>query len=93
MFELDKDQYSTKEMLKTIAAWKGSYKELMQNIADNFPYYGRCEFRTIDETWEVATSGWSGCEDIISALRDNTLFWMICWRLSKRGGYYEFETI
>lgn len=40
----------------------------------------------------LATGGWSGNEDIITALQDNkTHFWLMYWTLSKRGGYYEFE--
>ncbi len=90
--ELDKDRYPTEETLNAISKYKGSYKTLMNEIAFLFADYGRCEFRDIDSAWEVATGGWSGCEEVIGALRENTMFWMMCWRLSKRGGYFEFET-
>lgn len=42
------------------------------------------------ETWVAVTGGWSGNEDIIAALERNTIFWITCWGMSKRGGYHEF---
>ena len=41
-------------------------------------------------TLELHTGGWSGNEDIIDKLSD-TLFWMICWESTRRGGHYYFE--
>ena len=38
---------------------------------------------------EFITSGWSGNESLIGALRDN-FFWMLYWEESRRGGYYKF---
>ena len=88
--ELDNDGYPTNKSLQQIAKYKGSYRELMKEVAFLFGGYGRCE---VDgNTWKVATGGWSGCEDVISAMRANSIFWAICWQLSKRGGYYEFTT-
>lgn len=39
---------------------------------------------------ELHTGGWSGNEDVISALQPS-LFWMLFWRKSERGGHYYFE--
>ena len=47
---------------------------------------------TLHRTWHVSTGGWSGHEDVISALRDNLMFWMLSWVSSTRGGHYVFET-
>lgn len=92
--EQDKDGYPLHKSLKEIAEWthKKGWHKLMEYIADYFnDGYGRCKYRDIDNTWEVATGGWSGCEEVISALKQNQIFWLMCWYLSKRGGYYEFR--
>jgi hypothetical protein len=47
--------------------------------------------RPIEFIYEVATGGWSGCEDAIQAMYSNHVFWAVYWRMSKRGGYYEFD--
>lgn len=39
---------------------------------------------------ELHTGGWSGNEEIISILA-NSLFWIMCWEMTKRGGHYYFE--
>ena len=94
IIETDIDGYPTDEALSIIENWshKDHYLELMEFIADYFNSgYGRCEYRDIDNTWEVVTGGWSGNEEIISALKKNTMFWLTCWKISKRGGYYEFD--
>ena len=39
---------------------------------------------------ELHTCGWSGNEEIIDALM-GTMFWMMCWESSRRGGHYYFE--
>lgn len=41
--------------------------------------------------YQVATGGWSGNESVIAAMQANRMFWALCWMLSRRGGYFEFE--
>lgn len=43
-----------------------------------------------DHIWTFITGGWSGNEDIISAMKDNTMFWMLMWQSSERGGKHVF---
>ena len=38
----------------------------------------------------VSTGGWSENEDVIDDLQD-TMFWVLRWHQSKRGGHYEFR--
>ncbi len=40
----------------------------------------------------LATGGWSGNEELIGALRENFIFWSLCWHQSSRGGGYIFAT-
>ena len=52
---------------------------------------GRNTFREQVLRWELHTGGWSGNEDIMSALQSNFIFWTLCWVQSRRGGHYLFE--
>jgi len=40
---------------------------------------------------ECHTGGWSGNEDIIRALQEQDMFWLLYWVKSERGGHYWFE--
>lgn len=40
---------------------------------------------------DLSTGGLSWNEDIILALKENLLFWKLCWVQSRRGGHYTFE--
>ena len=39
---------------------------------------------------ELHTGGWSGNEEVIGALQ-GTMFWILYWQMSKRGGHYYFR--
>lgn len=88
--ELDNDGCPTDESLEQIKSFKGSHSVLLKEITFLFDKYGKCEAE--GNTWRISTGGWSGCESVIRALQKNLLFWSVCWKFSKRGGYYEFET-
>ena len=95
MFELDGNDYPTDMTLKSIREWgrgDGSWKNLMEEISFLFDAHGRCEYSEEDKTWKISTGGWSGCEDVIDALSENIVFWMFCWKSSRVGGHFEFET-
>ena len=40
---------------------------------------------------ELHTGGWSGNEDIIRALQEQDMFWLLYWVKSERGGHFYFE--
>lgn len=42
------------------------------------------------DKFALHTGGWSGNEDIVDALM-GTMFWMLCWESSRRGGHFYFE--
>ena len=86
----DKDSYPTKETLEAIKSWPGEdTRNLIEFIysAWHWPDYAENEGAVL----KLHTGGWSGNEDIVSALKENTVFWLLYWYSSKRGGHYEFR--
>lgn len=91
-FDPDDADYPSKAQLETIRTWSTpDYEALLEYVKDAFSTYGRAE-RKKDGTWEFATGGWSGNEEIIDALSDNGLAWSMLWRSSHRGGLFIFRT-
>ncbi len=98
---MDDDRYPTDEELKRIREW--DYKDGFEGLAElilsiwHWPDYAELkdwktdEFRNEYREFRLGTGGWSGNEDIISAMSQNTLFWMLCWESSRRGGLYIFR--
>lgn len=96
------EEYPTKEQLSKIQEWDyqdGGYFDLADYVISlwHFPDwavyrdwakddYGR-EYREL----RLATAGWSGNEDIISALHKNVMFEMLCWQSSHRGGLHIYH--
>lgn len=37
--------------------------------------------------WHLSTGGWSGNEEILDAMIDNTVFWALYWQSTRRGGH------
>lgn len=40
----------------------------------------------------LTTGGWSENEEIINLI-SNTMFWLLWWQESRRGGYYKFKIV
>ena len=87
---MNADGYPTEETLQAIREWPA--KEMPALFAFireawTYPDY----WRTEGTTHTVATGGWSGNEDLIDALGDNSIAWLLCWVSSARGGKFVFE--
>ena len=102
-FELDNDGYPEEATLSAIAYWthEQGYGVLLAKIKEIWKWDDYFTGPTMGSRkiaadrgkffYHLSTGGWSGNEDIIGALRRNTLFWITCWESSKRGGHYEFS--
>ena len=101
-FEIN-EGYPTEETLDAIGLWpmEKGWHELMAAIQEIWHWGDDWYSETNGEDsldrpytdYRFATGGWSGNEDIIQALSENHLFWMINWYSSKRGGEYVFRIL
>jgi hypothetical protein len=90
---LDEDGYPTEYTLNKIRTWSPAdgWNELMEFIKPMWTYMFETEYMSGGKTeYTLATGGWSGNEDIVSALHRNYMFWGLCWNESLRGGQYVF---
>ena len=70
--------------LKSLWHWSDMFCTTQEVIAQS-------DGKTMLKTYlELHTGGWSGNEDIITAL-EGTVFWLMYWEKSQRGGHYFFE--
>lgn len=97
-----KDGYPTDEELQRIREWP-----ISENYTEWFDFIRSCwwaadwgwrEEDAVDDfssrplrKYLISTGGWSGNEEIIDAMGENTLPWFITWVQSMRGGHYIFE--
>lgn len=96
---MDDDGYPTEEELEKVRTWDGrDYSGLMEYVQDLWYYPDRFMRREIKDDmgrlkseWTISTGGWSGNEDLISAMHDNHMFWACCWQQARRGGGYTFH--
>lgn len=96
-------EYPTEEELEKIKNWKyeDDYEKLAEFICAIWHFEDWAELRgwAVDDLGtkyrelRLATAGWSGNESIIGALEKNTMFMMICWVSSHRGGLHIFHII
>ena len=95
---IDGEGYPTDEFIEWIRTFdtiKNDPFIFIQIVLDNW-YHG-------DYGWEIqrayrgerkvliSTCGWSGNEDMLDALNENTIFWMVHFYSHQRGGHYVFK--
>jgi len=99
---MDEDGYPTDDELKTIRDWdfaKNSVQDFLDFIhscwhwADGPGWYGYDLTGKRILRLELHTGGWSGNEEVIVAMKNNGIFWLICWEKSVRGGHYYFRVV
>lgn len=101
------DGYPTEKALEKIRSWEmaegkipqRSFHGLMDFVQEIWHWGERqySQHRIFDSLdreaieYKFSTGGWSGNEDIVGALQDNQIFWMLCWYSSRVGGHYVFR--
>lgn len=87
----DQDGYPTDTALEMIKSWDvfKHKEEFIQFLYDIWHWDNMIE--STGDSLKLHTGGWSGNEDVIGALQENTMFWMFAWEWSKRGGHYKFD--
>jgi hypothetical protein len=89
---MDKDGYPEDEKLATIISWDAIADPLglVDYIQELWAYADAGHFTFDSDTGklELHTAGWSGNEELIGALQENTMFWIMYWQRSERGGHH-----
>lgn len=85
-------EYPSSEQLVAIITLKPTpdfFDEMISLIREAYNEdYGA--IRLEGNVLRLVTGGWSGNEEVISALQDNEFFWQRYWTKTERGGAYEF---
>lgn len=101
--EFDKDGYPTEKTLEYIQGFEIFDKsfagvgpgarvlDLMEFCKKAWRWPENFKVNIPERNARVSTGGWSGNEDVISALQRNEIFWAIFWEESRRGGHYIFN--
>lgn len=91
------EQYPSEEQSETIKKWEiKSINDCVQLLEAIKPiwHFADCGYwRQTGDKFELSTGGWSGNEEIISALQENVMFWLLFWQSSRRGGHYVFCSV
>ena len=87
------DKYPTDDELKTVTTYEvnnTNFCEFMDYIRSIWwcPDWG---WTRKGDTYHISTGGWSGNEDVISAMMRNSVFWLCYWKQSQVGGHYIFS--
>ncbi len=89
---MDVDGYPTDEELERIRKWPYQDCEgMLQFVGNLYVDSGYGKFTQNGNCFQLVTGGWSGNEEVICALRENTMFWALCWEATMRGGLDKFE--
>ena len=87
--------YPTDEELQRLREWDDfndlrGWLEFAKEVGN---YWPEDHFWTEDPggIFHISTGGWSGNEDIIGAMQENSICWTQTWVSHHRGGHYEFK--
>jgi hypothetical protein len=94
----DENGYPSDEALEFLRNFEGSPKEyvgLVDSLWDDA--YGDCRIEDCRDVINnpakrltLVTGGWSGCESVVGEVMDRTMFHLMFWESSFRGGRHTF---
>lgn len=91
---MDSNGYPTDEDLREVTRLGGLTTpfEIIEFLKEMWIYDDYIDFKNDGDIWvlQISTAGWSGHESILANI-ERTLFWMMYWQKSKRGGHYWFS--
>ena len=87
------DKYPTEEELAKIQNWNVDDNNVSEFMAFVKSVWWMPDWGWVEENgkYMISTGGWSGNEDIIGAMMNNKIFWLMFWEQSRRGGHYIFS--
>lgn len=86
-------EYPTEEELKKIQEWPVEDFHGLMAFVKSLWAFDSWGWSQEGDLYRISTGGWSGNEDIIGALQENTIFWLFYWQQSARGGHYIFAAL
>ena len=96
---VDENNYPTQQEIDLLKMYSGyefndngyDFEKLLELLKSIWwaPDWG---FKQYGDKIELHTGGWSGNEEIIEILR-KSLFWVLYWEKSERGGHYYFSPV
>lgn len=88
---MPEDGYPTEDELQRIRAWDAHDPSGLLEFVRGCWTWADTHFKQEGNAYTLSTGGWSGNEDLLAALQQNAVFWLLCWKSSHRGGRFEFE--
>jgi hypothetical protein len=91
-------RYPLEEELVRVEKWDGDWRACFAFVRSLWwmPDWGWHESTEIDNErvvtrYQISTGGWSGNEDVVTAMEHNRWLMSFFWMESRRGGHYVFE--
>ena len=92
---LDEHGYPTEKAHNKIIEWPSDDFPGLIKFVKELWWQAEWGWREVREgnsiIYYISTGGWSENEELISAMKNNHMFWLFCWISSHRGGHFEFE--
>src|SRR6056300_85971 len=89
--DLDDNGYPSENVLEKIRQWPYEDPGGCLDYVQSLWHWEEMASNPIEGRYRFATGGWSGNEDLIAAIMQNTMVHTMCWQFSSRGGLHLYE--